>query len=82
MYYVNYIVDLSYKACIVPALTSQREHQVDEEEKPPFSVRLTNEHREILDALRRLEAKIPSPGGMVKLLIERADPRKQKDKRK
>lgn len=55
---------------------------MDEEEKPPFSVRLTNEHREILDALRRLEAKIPSPGGMVKLLIERADPRKQKDKRK
>lgn len=52
------------------------------DEKRPFSVRLDDEHFEILNSLRRLEEKIPSPGGMVRLLIERADPRKQKDKRR
>lgn len=51
------------------------------EEDKPFSTRLKNRHFTILDALRRQEDNPPSRGGMVKLLIERADPLK-KDKRK
>jgi hypothetical protein len=51
------------------------------EPKKPFQVRLDDLHLEILDELRRLEPEIPTRSGMLRLLVERADPRK-KDKRK
>ena len=49
----------------------------------PTSVKLNKHHRRILDELRRRETgEIPSQSGMIRLLIERADPHQQKDKRK
>lgn len=73
-YYVNHEVDNGHGCAISAAMA---------EAKKPFPVRLDDWHLEIVDDLRRLERDIPTRGGMIRILIERAgDARKQKDKRK
>lgn len=73
LHYVNYVVDVRYGCAINAAMSDP---------KKPFQVRLDDLHLEILDELRRHEPDIPTRSGMLRLLVERADPRKQKDKRK